>query len=115
MERTKKIVALLLALVFTGYFASTTLFSHSHVISGASIIHSHIHTDSHHDTQSGNHTKQCITLIAHVSQLQYIVFYSDCLPIPLQFPLYKSKCVEISHWIVSQFFQNHSLRAPPIV
>ena len=111
----KKIVSLLLVVLFLSYYANIFLFPHIHVISGSITTHSHFHTDTHHDTQSGGHTTQCITLIAQISHFNYIDFACDCVPIPQQISLYKNKCVEIVHWVTSIYFKNPSLRAPPIL
>ena len=115
MTKTKKILSFLFVALFMGYYANTVFFSHSHVISGASIYHSHIHPNSHHDTQSGNHTEHCITLIAQVSHFQYVEFSSDCVIKPMHFSLYENKFVETAHWITSIHLENTSLRAPPVL
>jgi hypothetical protein len=113
--KTKKTVSFLLVALFVSYYAGLTLFSHTHIISGATIAHSHLHKDSHHDTKTGGHTEQCITFIAKISQFQYIDFLCGYVPTPLQFPLHKSKFVEITHWVASTYLENPSLRAPPVV
>ena len=115
LVKIKKIGSLLFVMLFMSYYASTTLFSHSHIISGATIIHSHIHTDSHHDTKSGGHTEQCITLIAQISHFEYIDFSCYSIPSPSQLPLHENKFVETTHWVASIYLENLSLRAPPIV
>ena len=115
MVKIKKIVSLLLALLFMSYYASTTLFTHVHTINGVTIVHSHFHTGSHNDTKSGNHTKQSITLIAKISHLQFTDFTHIFVLKPLQFPLRKDKFVETTHWIPSIHFENLALRAPPVL
>ena len=97
------------------YYASTYLFIHTHVICGATITHSHIHTNSHHDTKNGGHTEHSITLIAQISHLESIDFTCESVPTPLQFPLHENKFVETAHWVASICFENLLLRAPPIV
>jgi len=115
MVKTKKIVSFLFIALFMSYYASTAFFLHSHIIGGATIAHSHLHTDSHHDTKSGGHTERCITLIAQISHFDYIDFSCNCIQKPVQFPLYEDKVVEITHWAASIHLKNLSLRAPPIV
>jgi hypothetical protein len=88
-------------------------FSHKHVISGATIVHSHIHTDSHHDTTNGNHTEQSITLIAQYSHIEYIDFTHHSIPIPYQSLLHKQTFIHAVQWVASVYLQNHALRAPP--
>jgi len=115
MERTKKIVSFLCVVIFISYYASVTLFSHTHIISGATIAHSHLHHDSHHDTKSGGHTAQSITLIAQISHFEYTDFSCNYVPVPAQFQIHEDKIVEINFHITSIHLENLSLRAPPIV
>ena len=115
MVKIKKILSFLFVVLFMGYYANTTLFSHSHIISGATIVHSHVHTDSHHGTKSGNHTEQCITLIEQISHFDYFDFSCNFVSNISQYLLHESKFVETTHWVVSSYLQNLSLRAPPIV
>jgi len=113
--KIKKIISFLFVALFMSFYASTTFFSHTHIISGATITHSHAHANSHHDTKTGGHTEHCITLIAQVSHFEYIDFLCCSVPTPLQFPLHKNTFVETTHWVASIHFQNLSLRAPPMV
>jgi len=115
MDKTKKIVSLFFIALFISFYVSTTLFTHTHTISGATIIHSHLHTNSHHDTNNGGHTEQSITLISQISHFEYIDFSFNCVPVPAQFPLYENKFIETAHRITSTHLKNLSLRAPPVV
>jgi len=90
MDKTKKIASFLFVVLFASYYAGTIFFDHTHLIEGAVITHSHFHKDSHHDTKSGNHTKQSITLIAQFSHFEYIDFSCNCVLEPLQLSLVKS-------------------------
>ena len=114
MTKTKKLLSYFFIALFTSYYGSTAFFSHLHIISGATIYHSHIHANSHHDTKSGNHTEKCITLIAQISQFQYIDFSCNCILKPLQFPIQDHKFVATTHWIPSIHLENTTLRAPPV-
>jgi len=113
MIKIKKIVSIFFVALFISYLAGTTLFSHTHIISGATIVHSHLHTDSHHDTKSGGHTQNEITLIAQVSHFEFANFSSCCTLAPQQFQLFENKTIEEPYRVVSIHFQNLSLRAPP--
>ena len=76
MGKTGKISSLFCVAFFINYYASITMFSHSHNISSATVTHSHAHTDSHHDSKSGGHTQSKITLIVQISHFNYIDFGS---------------------------------------
>ena len=115
MTKTKKILSFFFVALFMSYYAGTTFFSHSHIINGISTAHSHFHTETHHDTNSGNHTEQCITLIAQISNIDYIDFSCSFSPKALQFQLPTVKLVENAHWITSIHLENTTLRAPPIL
>ena len=114
MVKAKKITAFFFAVIFVSYYASTTLFSHSHIISGATIAHSHIHTDSHHDSKNGGHTEYEITLISQISHFEYIDFSCSYIPAPSQFPLHEHKFTKTPDRLTSIHLQNLSLRAPPV-
>ena len=103
------------AVLFMNYYANIILFPHSHIINGTIIVHSHSHTDSHHDTKSGGHTQCEIVLIAQIAHFDYVDFSCNCVLKPLPLPLYENKIVDTKHWITSIHLENRSLRAPPIV
>ena len=115
MIKIKKIVSFFFVVLFISYYAGATLFSHEHIISGATILHSHFHTNSHHDTKNGGHTENSINLIAQISHFEYLDFLGYCIIQPLQMPLYEIKFVETPQWITLIHLENLSLRAPPIV
>jgi hypothetical protein len=115
MVRIKKIASLFFVVLFVSYYASVSFFSHSHVIDGATVVHSHFHKDSHHNTKSGNHTAQSITLIAQVSHFDYLDFSCDCVLKPSQFSIQENKFTETTHWTIPIHLENLSLRAPPMV
>ena len=115
MLKTKKIISLFFVALFMSFYASTTFFSHIHIINGATITHSHLHTGAHHDTKSGGHAECSITLIAQISHFETIEFSCFQLPTPLPFQLNRNTFLETTHWVASIYFQNLTLRAPPII
>ena len=115
MVRTKNILSFFFVALFLNYYASTSFFSHLHIIDGTTIVHSHIHPDSHHDTKNGNHTKQSVTLIAQFSHFEFIDFSCNYILVPLQIPVYENKFIETKHWVTSIHLENLSLRAPPVL
>lgn len=59
--------AAVMLLLFVGYYADVNFFSHAHIINGVTIVHSHVHSEHHHDTAGGGHTTSEITLIAQMA------------------------------------------------
>lgn len=59
--------ALMMLLLFVGYYVDVNFYSHAHIINGVTIVHSHMHNKHHHDTNEGGHTATEITLIANMA------------------------------------------------
>ena len=114
MFKGKKIVSVFLLALYVGYYASTHFFVHTHKFTFGTVSHSHLHTDSHHDTKSGGHTKQSITFIDQISHFEYLDFSCNYVFTSQQFQTHQQKFIETVHWITSIYLQNLSLRAPPV-
>ncbi len=56
-----------LLLLFAAYYIDVNCFVHSHIVNGVTIVHSHIHKESHHASNDGGHTMWQISLIANIS------------------------------------------------
>ncbi|GHT80095.1 hypothetical protein FACS189467_1290 [Bacteroidia bacterium] len=61
----KYITGYLLAFVFAGYFSSVTCFSHTHVVNGRAVVHSHFHFGGTEHT----HTENAIATIFQISHV----------------------------------------------
>ena len=112
MNKMKKTGLSFLVTLFISYYAGIFFFPHTHIINGVTIAHSHLHTDSHHETADGSHSD--IILITLISHFEYIDFYCDHVPDPQQFLLHQTRFVETAHWVASIYLENPSLRAPPV-
>ncbi|MCQ2312986.1 MAG: hypothetical protein MJZ84_06015 [Paludibacteraceae bacterium] len=55
-----------LLLLFAVYYVDVNCFVHAHVVNGVTIIHSHIHRNSHHASNDGGHTAWQVNLIASI-------------------------------------------------
>lgn len=55
-----------LLLLFATYYIDVNCFVHSHVVNGVTIVHSHIHRNSHHASDDGGHTTWQVNLIANI-------------------------------------------------
>ncbi len=49
MRNVKTYTALFLMMVFCSYYAGISMFSHTHIANGSSIVHSHFGGDAEHD------------------------------------------------------------------
>ncbi|MDD4659822.1 MAG: hypothetical protein PHF73_04035, partial [Massilibacteroides sp.] len=68
--KSRQILSVFFILVFALYYADICFFYHSHVINGATIVHSHFHSKAH--TQTGTHSESELTLISALSVLQSV-------------------------------------------
>jgi hypothetical protein len=110
----KKIILLLCIVIFTSYYTGTSFFFHTHIINGTTIVHSHIHADSHHNTQNGDHTEYNFTLIAQLSHFEYIDSpFVDASH--TTFLLNELYFVETTRCKTSIYLENTLLRGPPFV
>ena len=104
--------SLLVLMVF--YFGYIGIFQHSHVINGVTVIHSHVHSQTHQNTESGGHSCSEITLISQLSNFQTAdtlpVFQTQSVDVPIEiFPVETSIAFQ-SHALKHLFF-----RGPPIL
>ena len=105
--------ALSLAL-FLSYYADITLFRHSHIINGVTIVHSHFYNDEHRNSESGGHTESQITLFAKISSFLSLSGKSFFIDTPsfiylTIFPVDKTQKIETGkHYSIST-------RGPPAV
>lgn len=63
-EGIKRLAAASLLLMFVAFYVNATMFWHSHIINGVTIVHSHIHGFSHTSSSDGGHSVREITLIS---------------------------------------------------
>lgn len=69
----RELMAMAMLLLFVAYYGNATLFYHTHIINGVTIVHSHMHNNHHHDSSDGKHSASHITLISTLnSQLQAV-------------------------------------------
>lgn len=63
----RKWLAAFLLLIFGVYYTNVTLFYHTHIINGTTIVHSHCHSHQHHSTSDGGHLGVHVTLYAQLT------------------------------------------------
>lgn len=74
-SRIRNVIAASLMMLFVTYYVNATMFWHSHIINGVTIVHSHIHGAEHTTLPGGGHSSREVTLISLCSALQYL---DDC-------------------------------------
>ena len=58
---------MVLLLLFATYYVQVNFFVHSHIVNGVTIVHSHMHRSTHHDTDTGGHSETELTIIASLN------------------------------------------------
>lgn len=109
MRRSKAYKALLLLLIFCSYYAGISMFSHTHIANGSSIVHSHLGGDSDHD-----HSDSQYAVIDILSQFQsetavgYIGVPSPFFLLSESYIAYHAPiCLNVEQAV-------HTLRGPPM-
>ncbi len=108
-DRTRKIIGLLLVVLFAGYYGGTTLFYHVHEIDGVKIVHSHPYTG---DAQHHTHSAASCRTIQLLSGLTFLASALALLPRVFRRPFAR---LQEHLAAVRQQRENHPffLRGPP--
>lgn len=112
----KKIMRYFLLILFLGYYGSITLFTHTHIINGVTIIHSHpFNSGTEKNPIKHQHTANGFILIQFLSHfLATILFLSFSIEIYKavlrKYTLQKNK----ESFSNLSFFCSNGLRAPPL-
>jgi hypothetical protein len=112
-KKTRQIVGAILVAIFALYYANISLFYHSHIINGVTVIHSHFHGKAHE--QTGTHSQSELTLISSLSSFQspsVALFFVWAGVFLVQIGVIGLKPVES---IYCQTILSPSLRAPPAI
>ena len=99
----------MLMLIFCSYYAGISLFSHTHIINGASVVHSHLGGDSKHEHTESQYT--VIDILSHFQSESADCFYSIESPVFLSSELYIGY---IAAQILSNAVSEIGLRGPPM-
>ena len=62
-----RIAAMGLLLLFATYYVQVNFFVHSHIVNGVTVVHSHMHRSTHHDTDTGGHSETELTIISSLN------------------------------------------------
>jgi len=110
-QKSKQIAARVLILIFALYYADICFFYHSHVINGATIVHSHFHNKAH--TQTGAHSESEITLISALSAFQSLQAAFSIVSVGIFFVLLATILPSIEKRVTRNLITSIPLRAPP--
>lgn len=110
-----RVLIALLVLLFAGYYVNTTMFWHSHIVNGTVVIHSHIHSEGHHQTSAGGHSEASLLTIDSLhSELLTLGVEHVVVTVPLE----RSVVVFVAAAPQAKLQPSlplFSLRAPPLV
>jgi len=112
-----KSLSLLLLLIFLGYYSGITLFPHTHIVNGITIIHSHpFNSGGGNNSSNLPHSGKELQLIHHLSE-----FLSTAASISFIALIIKSLLVDdLVHSTKEGYAEPggnraNSLRAPPLI
>ena len=108
MKRSKAYLSIGLILIFCMYYAGISMFSHTHIVNGSSIVHSHLgggHDHNHSDSQYA-----VIDILTDFQSECAAVFHGIGTPF---FQLSESLTEHTTPFHLSKESPVHSLRGPP--
>ena len=108
MVRSRKVIGLVLVVVYAFFFASTNFFYHSHQLADFKLVHSHPFSNAGH-----SHTANQIVLIQVIDSAVYEESSAVAAPSDLPLPLVEEKLQWHAVPHVSPSVHSVSLRAPP--
>ena len=113
---TGKLFGCFLLILFLGYYGSITLFSHSHIINGVTIVHSHpFNSDKGDGTTKLPHSEKQLFLIQLLSELLITATSVSLAVFVLRSLLYKIPIIRTEDGYAGPGGHcSYSLRAPPV-
>ena len=108
MQKLRAYAAVILVLLFSCYYSSISMFSHVHIVNGASIVHSHLGGGSEHNHSEGQYV--VIDLLSNFQSEAAV----DCNLI--EAPYFLLTDISTDYISPSYFSENqyvHLLRGPP--
>ena len=108
MGRNRTHKALILLVIFCSYFAGISLFSHTHIANGSSIVHSHLGGGEEHSHSESQYA--VIDILTDFQSECAAISYGIATPF---FQLSESLTVHHTPFHLSEEGTVHSLRGPP--
>ena len=109
MKNFRKYIALGLMMIFCSYYAGISMFSHTHIANGSSVVHSHLGGTADHDHSDSQYA--VIDILSHFQSESAV----GCLGVTSPFFLlsesyivhYAPSCLNVEQVV-------HTLRGPPM-
>lgn len=108
-NRCRITMAMLLTILFIGYWCCTTMFMHVHYIDGVRIVHSHPYTDT---ASSHAHSGSQLQTISYLSALLAVVSFAGAALVLTSLRLHR--LLRDEHRAASVLSLHCPLRAPPV-
>jgi len=114
--KVKKVLKVILPVIFITYFASITFFTHTHIVNGVTIVHSHPFQKNDAGSPAHEHTGAEIQLIHILSSF----FSTGLIVLAIILGLVSSKKVILRPKVFLSHFHDHTqglsrLRPPPFL
>jgi len=105
----------LLLILFLGYYSSVTFFTHSHIINGVTIVHSHpFNSDKGNNTLPSSHSEKELVVIQLLSEFFTTVFIFSFTILVLRALLYRIPAIPTKNGYAEPGgYCTSPLRAPP--
>ncbi|MEE0235122.1 MAG: hypothetical protein UD961_03040 [Bacteroidales bacterium] len=109
MKNFRTYMALWLMVIFCTYYAGISMFSHTHIANGSSIVHSHLGGDADHDHSDSQYA--VIDILSHFQSESAV----GCLGVPSPFFQLSESYIACDVPICLNAEQAvHTLRGPPM-
>ena len=108
-----RIAAMVLLLLFSTYYVQVNFFVHSHIVNGVTVVHSHMHRSTHHDTDTGGHSTKELTIIASLNSQFLLTGEMPDTDLSADYQLLNTIGIQQNCVFVSQHTFCLVLRAPP--
>ena len=108
MKRLRAYLALGMMLIFCCYYAGISLFSHTHIVHGSCIVHSHLGGGNDHDHSDSQYA--VIDILSNFQSEYVVVFHNACTPFLL---LSESLTGYDAPSYTDEVHTVHGLRGPP--
>lgn len=110
-----RLLSQLLLAIFVAYFCNITLFTHSHVIDGVTIVHSHFRGSGHTDSDSAQHTQYQLRTLSQLSHVDCDSQPNNALVLKPNWHIFDVINAKTAAGFVAGLVNTSSLRAPPAI